>query len=55
MIRAYRLYTASDGNSHVVRGSLSVAKIIGSESILFKETPAHSRAAKHSRSILVRR
>jgi quercetin dioxygenase-like cupin family protein len=47
MIRAYRLYTGSDGNSHVVRGSMSVGKIVEAQSILFKETPAHSSLDWH--------
>src|ERR1700680_3482033 len=42
MIRAYRLYTGSDGNSHVVRGSVGGGELIEAVSILFKETPAHS-------------
>ena len=47
MIRAYRLYTGSDGNSHVVRGSVSGGKVVEAESILFKETPAHSSLDWH--------
>jgi quercetin dioxygenase-like cupin family protein len=47
MIRAYRLYTGSDGNSHVVRGSLSGGQFVGAQSILFKETPAHSSLDWH--------
>lgn len=47
MIRAYRLYTGADGNSHVAPGSLDVGKIVASESILFKETPAHSSLDWH--------
>ena len=42
MIRAYRLYTGPDGNSHVVRGSVSESKLVEAQTILFKETPAHS-------------
>ena len=42
MLRAYRLYTGSDGNSHVERGSVSTGVLVEAESILFKETPAHS-------------
>ena len=42
MIRAYHLYTGPDGNSHVVRGSISNGAWVDAESILFKETPAHS-------------
>ena len=47
MIRAYRLYTGSDGNSHVVRGSVSGGKLVEAVSILFKETPAHSSLDWH--------
>jgi hypothetical protein len=35
MIRAYRLYTGSDGNSHVVRGSVRESKLVDAQSILF--------------------
>ena len=42
MIRAYHLYTGPDGNSHVVRGSISNGALVDADSILFKETPAHS-------------
>jgi len=47
MIRAYRLYTLSDGNSHVARGSVSVGNVVEAESILFKETPPHSSLDWH--------
>jgi quercetin dioxygenase-like cupin family protein len=46
MIRAYRLYTAPDGNSHVVRGGLS-GKLVAAEFILFKETAPHSSLDWH--------
>ena len=48
MIRAYRLYTGSDGHSHVVRGSVRADKLVEAESILFKETPAHSSYDRHN-------
>src|SRR3984885_10542644 len=48
MIRAYRLYTGSDGNSHVVSGSVSGGALVEAESILFKETPAHSSFDWHN-------
>ena len=48
MIRAYRLYTGSDGNSHVVTGSVNGGKLVEAESILFKETPAHSSLDWHT-------
>jgi quercetin dioxygenase-like cupin family protein len=48
MIRAYRLYTGPDGNSHVVSGSVSSGQSVEAESILFKETPAHSSFDWHN-------
>ena len=42
MIRAYRLYTGPDGNSHVVRGSIGENNLVEAQSILFKESPPHS-------------
>jgi len=42
MIRAYLLNTGEDGNSHVKRGSISDAALVGADSVYFKETPAHS-------------
>jgi len=47
MIRAYRLYTGPDGNSHVVRGSVSESKLVEAQTILFKETPPHSSYEWH--------
>jgi quercetin dioxygenase-like cupin family protein len=48
MIRAYRLYTGSDGNSHVVPGSLNRDKLVEAESIHFKETAPHSNFDWHN-------
>ena len=48
MIRAYRLYTGPDGNSHVVRGSISENKLVDAQSILFKETPPQSSFDWHN-------
>ena len=48
MIRAYRLYTGSDGDSHVVRGSISAGALVDAVSILFKETPPHSSFDWHN-------
>lgn len=42
MIRAYRLYTGPDGNSHVIPGSVNGGKLVDAQSIHFKETPPHS-------------
>jgi quercetin dioxygenase-like cupin family protein len=47
MIRAYRLYTGADGNSHVVAGSVNGGPFVDVESIHFKETPAHSSLDWH--------
>ena len=47
MIRAYRLYTGPDGNSHVVNGSVSADKVVEAESIHFNETPPHSSLEWH--------
>ena len=52
MIRAYRLYTGSDGNSHVVRGSVSGGELVEAESILFKQTPVRSSFDWHNDPIL---
>src|SRR5215475_15825120 len=48
MIRAYRLYTGPDGNSHVVRGSVSESKLVEARTILFKEAAAHSSYDWHN-------
>jgi len=48
MIRAYRLYTGADGNSHVVRGAVNPDKLVNVRSIHFKETPAHSSYDWHN-------
>lgn len=48
MIRAYRLYTGPDGNSHVVRGSVGESKLVEAQTILFKESPAHSSYDWHN-------
>ena len=48
MIKAYHLYTGADGNSHVTYGSVSVNELVAAESILFKETPAHSSFDWHN-------
>ena len=48
MIRAYRLYTGPDGNSHVLRGGISESKLVETQTILFKETPAHSSYDWHN-------
>lgn len=47
MIRAYRLVTGPDGNSHVVRGMVNPDRLVDAVSIHFKETPAHSSYEWH--------
>ena len=48
MIRAYRLYTGPDGNSHVTPGSVNGDKLVDVRSIEFKETAAHSTFDWHN-------
>lgn len=42
MIKAYKLYTGSDGHSHIAVGSVSEGFLTQVISISFKETPAYS-------------
>ena len=48
MIRAYRLYTGTDGNSHVEAGHVNADQLVDAASIHFKETPAHSSFDWHN-------
>ena len=48
MIRAYRLYTGPDGNSHVTSGLVNGGKLVDAESIHFKETAPHSTFDWHN-------
>jgi quercetin dioxygenase-like cupin family protein len=48
MIRAYRLYTGADGNSHVERGSVAEGSLVEAQSILFKESAPHSSFDWHN-------
>lgn len=48
MIRAYKLYTGNDGQSHIIRGTISPDKIVQANTIFFSETPAHSIADWHN-------
>ncbi|HVM75582.1 MAG TPA: hypothetical protein VMT75_08060 [Candidatus Saccharimonadales bacterium] len=48
MIRAFRLYTGPDGNSHVVRGSINGGKLVDVKTIEYKGTPAHSSFDWHN-------
>lgn len=42
MIRAWLLYTGTDGDTHLLRGSISEGALVKAQSIQFSETPAHS-------------
>lgn len=48
MIRAYKLYTGSDGNSHVIRGHVADNETVGTESILFEESAPHASLDWHN-------
>lgn len=48
MIRAYRLYTGPDGNSHVECGSIDGGKLVDAVSVEFKETEPHSSFDWHN-------
>jgi hypothetical protein len=48
MVHAYRLFTAEDGDSHVERGSFDAAALIKTETLQFRETPAHSSKHLHT-------
>lgn len=47
MITAYLLYTGADGDSHVRRGSVEGERLVEAQSIIFRETPAHSALDWH--------
>lgn len=42
MIKAYKLYTGADGNSHVQTGSVTEAQFNEASAIRFQESPPHS-------------
>jgi quercetin dioxygenase-like cupin family protein len=48
MIRAYRLYTGADGDSHVEVGSVTGEQVVGAQSVMFKETPPHATFDWHN-------
>ena len=48
MIRAYRLYTGADGDSHVEVGSVTGGEVVGAQSVMFKESPAHASFDWHN-------
>jgi uncharacterized cupin superfamily protein len=47
MIKAYLLYTGPDGDSHIQCGSVQGERLVEAQSILFRETPAHSTLDWH--------
>lgn len=42
MIRAYKIYTGTDGHTHIEKGTVKDNFITEAISIRFKETPAHA-------------
>ena len=48
MIRAYRLFTGADGNSHVVTGSVKGSSLVDAVSVEFKETAPHATYDWHN-------
>ena len=48
MIRAYRLYTGPEGDSHVVRGTVNEGAMVDVQTIHFKESTAHSSYDWHN-------
>lgn len=48
MIKAYRLYTGEDGDSHVTCGKIINHESIIAQSIHFEETPPHSSLDWHT-------
>jgi quercetin dioxygenase-like cupin family protein len=48
VIKAYRLFTGPDGDSHVERGRISTDVLVDAESMQFKETAPHSSLSWHN-------
>lgn len=48
MIRAYKLFTGPDGNSHFEKGSISPAVLVEALSVEFKESPVHASFDWHN-------
>lgn len=42
MIKAYKIYTGSDGHTHIITGTLTEDVLTNAKSIRFKETAPHS-------------
>jgi quercetin dioxygenase-like cupin family protein len=51
MIKAYRLFTGLEGDSHVERGRISPDALVAAESARFEETAAHSSQTWHTVSV----
>jgi quercetin dioxygenase-like cupin family protein len=51
MIRAYRLYTGPEGDSHVAVGSLRTGVLVNATTIHFKESPVHATFDWHDAPI----
>jgi quercetin dioxygenase-like cupin family protein len=47
MIRAYKLFTGPDGNSHTMRGGVADNEVFAAETISFAESPPHSASDWH--------
>jgi quercetin dioxygenase-like cupin family protein len=48
MVRAYRLFTGPDGDSHVERGSVALDSTVPAQTVMFAETPAHASLDWHN-------
>jgi len=48
MIRAYRLFTGPEGNSHFEKGSIAAGPLIDAVSIQYKESPVHASFDWHN-------
>lgn len=48
MIRAYLLYTGTDGNSHFKRGVIAEDALVPAERTLFKESPSNCSTDWHN-------
>lgn len=51
MIKAFRLFTGPDGDSHVERGSIRADALVAAESVQFEETAAHSSRSWHNAAV----
>src|SRR3954462_8533198 len=47
MIKAYKIYTGSDGHTHIINVTVTEDQLFHAQSIRFRETPAHSIYAWH--------